>query len=597
MTGKVDIEKFLLSVAKPSRYTGGEYNSPVYKPEAALDYLMCFPDVYEVAMSNLGIKILQGALNARPDTNCERCFAPWPDMGAAMKANNTPLFSLETRRPAAAFDIMGFSLQYELSYTNVLYMLDLAGAPFLRAEREGGDFPLLMAGGPCAVNPLPVSDIFDIFVIGDGEEAITELAALYIVQKKKLKGAGRAAVNKAFLKAASGVPGVYIPAEGTEKKVVRRILPDLNKAFFPKDLIVPNIEAVHDRAVVEVFRGCSRGCRFCQAGFIYRPVRNRDESLCKAIIEETVEKTGFDEVTLSSLSTGDYPRLPQLIAGLQDMLREKRVNLALPSQRLDSFESDLNLGAKRSGSLTFAPEAGTQRLRNVINKNITDEHIESAVTAAFRQGFSTIKLYFMLGLPTETDEDIQGIADVCRKIKGLYYKHRTAKKGLSLSASCSVFIPKPFTPFQWEAQITPETATARQKFLKYELGKSGIAFHYHDMTVSRLEAAFSRGDKRLSSALIRAYNSGCMFDGWSELFDYDKWTEAFKGAGLEIEEYSGAADHSKPLPWEFIDIGVTREFFVSEREKAYAAAVTPDCRISCGGCGIAARVPECNGGV
>ena len=561
----IDLSKLLKSVEKPSRYTGGEYNSPAFKPAAALNYLLCFPDVYEVAMSNLGIKILQGVLNRRADTNCERCFAPWIDMGALLKKEGVPLFSLETRRAAKEFDIMGFSLQYELSYTNVLYMLDLAGIPFLRKDRTKGNFPILMAGGPCAVNPLPLEDIFDIFVIGDGEELIDKLAALYIE------------APSVFLKKAAELQGVYVPSihkqNGGRQKVKRAVIPDLNKAYFPTEILVPNIEAVHDRAVVEIFRGCGRGCRFCQAGYIYRPVRNRSVELCKSLAQETIAKTGFDEVTLSSLSSGDYPHLQQLVKELQPMLKESRVNLALPSQRLDSFESDLELGAKKSGGLTFAPEAGTQRLRDVIRKNITDAHIDGAVTAAYRAGFSTIKLYFMLGLPTETDADIQGIAETCRRIKRLYGANAGVKRRLNLSVSCSVFIPKPFTPFQWEGQIAPDEARRRQQFLKDELRKIGVSFHYHDMAVSRLEAAFSRGDERLNRVLIKAYEGGCKFDGWTELFMYENWLKAFENAGVEIEDFLKAANPAEPLPWEFIDIGVSRDLLLREKEQAYSINV------------------------
>ncbi|MDR3319296.1 MAG: TIGR03960 family B12-binding radical SAM protein [Clostridiales bacterium] len=575
-------DNILLKVAKPSRYTGGEYNTPVIKENPALRFAMCMPDVYEVAMSNLGIRILYGMLNERADTAAERCFAPWPDLGEELKANAIPLASLETGRALKDFDIAGFSLQYEMSYATVLYMLDLAGIPRER-ERRGGGLPIIIAGGPCTVNPAVMSAFVDVFSIGDGEDSLTALADLFI----ECKAAG-GDYKDAFLRRASGLPGMYVPKYnygGKDHAVRRAVITDLERAYYPVKFLLPQIEAVHDRAVLEIFRGCTRGCRFCQAGFIYRPVRERTPGRLVSLADGIVGGCGYEELSLSSLSTGDYPRLSELIKGLKDVKDKYRINLSLPSLRADSFEAEFTDSSRKS-SLTFAPEAGTQRLRDVINKNITEEDIERSMTAAFESGYSSVKLYFMIGLPTETMEDIEGIVDIAYKIKKLYRAHSTSGKALRLHVSTSVFIPKPFTPFQREAQLSERETYERQNVLKDRLRRVGADYAYHDYTTSALECAFSRGDGRLSAVLSKAADYGCRFDGWTEEFKYGEWLRAFADCGVDLADYTRERGVKEPLPWDFVDIGVTGEYFGRERERAFARETTDDCRNGCLGCGL-----------
>ena len=571
------LRKILSRVDKPSRYCGGELNTPKMKDDAELDFLLCFPDIYEVAMSNLGIKILYGILNNRPDTNCESAYAPWSDMAAVLREESEPLFSSETRRPMNEFDIIGFSMQYELSYTGMLYMLELGRVKLLSRERGEGD-PIVMAGGLCVVNPLPLADFVDLFSIGDGENTLDELASLY-VENKRLGGS-----RSDFLKKASLIDGVYVPSVG-KNGVRRAVIPDLDSAYFPTAAQVPNIEAVHNRAVLEIFRGCTRGCRFCQAGFIYRPVRERSVDTIVKYSKELIDNCGFDEISLSSLSTCDYPDLRGLLKELKPLTDSRRVTIALPSTRVDSFEAEF-VEQSRKGSLTFAPEAGTQRLRDVINKNVTEENIFTSMRNAFGKGYASVKLYFMIGLPTETDEDLLAIADLAGRIKQIYRECGSNKKRLTITVSASTFVPKPFTPFQWERQISREEIRHKQELLKSALGKIRVNFNYHNSDMSILEAAFARGDERLGAVLLSAYKKGCVFDSWGEFFDADKWKSAFDECGVSPEEFTREYSEDETLAWSFVDVGVDEEYFKKERAKSRAGETTPDCRGNCRLCGL-----------
>lgn len=571
-----DFKSILQNVEKPARYTGGEFNQQPVNMSAEFNFAMCFPDMYEVAMSNMGIAILYSILNARNDSNCERCFAPATDMFKALRSRGLPLYALESGRPLRDFDMLGFTLQYEMSYTNILYMLDLAGIPFTSCERRDSD-PLIIAGGPCAVNFAPVSDIFDIIAIGDGEDVISRLADTYVQHKRKGYD------KRAYLIDAAKIPGVYVP--GVSAASVRKaIVSDLDSAHYPLKPLVPNIEVIHNRVMIELFRGCIRGCRFCQAGYIYRPVRVRGK---ETLIEQgasLIKNTGFDEISFSSLSTGDYKDLKSVIEGVSEAA--KNAVISLPSMRLDSFEGEFVTKSRKS-SLTFAPEAGTKRLRDCINKNITDEDIYSSAKKAFLQGFSSIKLYFMIGLPTETDEDIDGIINTAATIRKLYREFRTDnQKQLRLSVSSSVFVPKPFTPFQWEAMMTLERFKAVTGKLKHSLARIGADYKYHDYEIACLEAAFARGGRELNDVLISAYRNGCCFDGWTERFNYEGWMRAFSGNNLRVEDYLSEIPLDADLPWEAVDVGVTRQFLLSERDKSRRAETTDDCRTSCAGCGL-----------
>lgn len=597
------LELALARVQKPGRYVGGELNS-VHKDREKVDvrFAFCFPDTYEIGMSHLGMKILYGKLNERPDVWCERAFAPWVDMESEMRARGIGLYALESGDPLCAFDFIGFTLQYELCYTNLLNMLDLSGLP-LRAADRGEKMPIVIAGGPCVCNPEPMAAFVDLFCLGESEEQIGEVVDLY----KQCKREGKS--KKAYLEAAAQIGGVYVPSlysvrynddgtvaeiepkgEKTPAVVRKRIIRDLDSVYYPEKFVIPSIEVVHDRPSLEVFRGCIRGCRFCQAGFIYRPVREKKpETLCRDA-KAICEATGCDELSLASLSTSDYTALQPLIRELLDWTAKRRISLSLPSLRIDNFPEELakEISSVRKSGLTFAPEAGTQRLRDVINKNITEEEILETCKKAFRNGWTSVKLYFMLGLPFETDEDVEGIAGLAQKIVDIYYSMSDRPKGKSvrISVSTAVFVPKPFTPFQWEPQDTRAQVVEKQKKLLAANHSRKVGVSYHESRTSLLEAALARGDRRLSDVVEAAYRAGCRLDGWDECFDFDKWLSAFDSCGLDIAFYANRRRaFDEVLPWSHLDFGVSREFLEKECRKAAEAATTPDCRTRCSGCG------------
>ena len=574
---KKKIDELLLSVEKPGRYVGGEWNVPDMTKPAKAKFCFCFPDIYEIGMSNLGLQILYDIINRHPDFIAERCYAPWTDMGAKLRENNIPLLSLETATPLKDFDVVGFSVQFELLYSNVLYMLDLAGIPFYAKDR-GDEYPIICAGGPCAVNPEPFAPFFDCIVIGEGEEADLEL--LKVVADGKEKGLSKVQILEELKK----IQGVYVPSLLKDgEKVVKAVVKDFENAPYPTKPLVPNIEIVHDRATLELYRGCASGCRFCQAGYYYRPIRERSAEKCAEYGKEMINNTGFGEISLCSLSTSDYTGLMDLESNLRPFIDEKKITLALPSLRLSSFTKEMAQSSRRS-SLTFAPEAGTQRLRNVINKNVTDEEINN-IGRAFEAGYDSVKLYFMLGLPTETDEDILGIADICRRLRNLCIEIRH-KKNLTISVSCAVFIPKPSTPFQWEGQISLDEMLRRQKLLRNALREiKGVSFSWHGAETSVLEVALARGDKRLAPVIVRAYELGAKFDSWTEYFNWDIWTQAFADCGVDMQEYVGEIDENKVLPWDFIDIGVSKKYLLGQKHLAYQGITTKNCREGCNGCG------------
>ncbi len=581
------LNEILKTVEKPARYIGGEYGAPKIK-EDKFNYCICFPDVYEVAMSNLGIRIVQDVINNVDGASADRCYAPWPDFGTAIKENGIPLYSLGLKKPLKEFDMIGFSLQYEMSYTTILYMLDLAGIPLLASERDDS-FPIIQGGGPCAVNPEPLADFFDLFVIGDGEISMRQLAELKLKVKDK----------KEFLKRASEIEGVYVPTltkpvyengkivkfEGNSVK--RAICLDLENAPYPRFQPVGNIEVVHDRAVIEIMRGCYRGCRFCQAGFIYRPVRKRSVNTLTSLACDLIKNTGYENVSMNSLSTSDYGELSTLLKEMKAKLPEY-TTIALPSLRIDSFESFYAQESRKS-SLTFAPEAGTQRLRDVINKDITEQDIETGVQKAFDLGTSAIKLYFMMGLPTETDEDIDGIFQVVQKIKQIYSQNPKRLRALRINVSVSTFIPKPFTPFEWEPFATKEQVDKKIATLKSKLYIKGVSFNWNDYELSEMEAVLARGDRRIGKVLLNAYKKGSFFESWCEYFNPKIYEQAFLEEGVNKLDYTSEQDLNTPLPWDFIDVGVTKNFLLKERQKAYDGKITGGCQTGCKGCGLQGR--------
>ena len=610
---KEKIDGLLDRVQKPARYMGGEMNAVLKDPDSvAIRYAFAFPDVYEVGMSHLGSRILYDIINKREDALCERVFTPWVDMADLMRQENVPLFSLETRSPVRSFDMLGITLQYEMSYTNILELLDLAGIP-LHSEDRTWDDPIVIAGGPCAFNPEPLHHFIDAFSIGDGE--ISTLETIDVVKACKAEGVSR----KECLRRLSRLRGVYVPSlyeatyneDGTLKSfepteggvprtVVKNMVADLDKAEYPESVIVPFMEIVHDRINIEVLRGCTRGCRFCQAGMIYRPVRERSVEHILDLTKKLIDETGYEEITLSSLSTGDYTCLPQLAHELMERFAEKRVALSLPSLRLDSnLKQTLEETQKvRKSSLTYAMEAGTQRLRDVINKGITEENLTSSVGDAFASGWSSVKLYFMFGLPTETFEDLDGIADLASKVVRKYFEtpKNVRAKGLRVNCSASCFVPKPFTPFQWEPQDTIEQFEEKQKHLCHIMHIKGVEFNWHEPQVSFLEAVFARGDRRTADALEAAWKLGCRFDGWTDQFRFDKWMEAFEQTGVDPAFYANRRrEKDELLPWAFIDAGVTQQYLWREYERAVQAQTTPDCRKGCQGCGLKRFEGACEG--
>lgn len=596
--------EFLQSVSKPTRYTGGEWNASSKDPDSAgCTFALCLPDVYEVGMSNLGLAILYEILNRRKDTAAERVYAPWRDMEDMMREKGLPLFSLESRRPLSQFDFWGFSLQYEMIFSNVLNLLDLAHVPLCASERGEGD-PFILGGGPCVYNVEPMADFFDFFVVGEGEEVLGEIVDAFLKWKKEGCPKGR----KGFLERLLSVEGIYVPSfyapeydghgrfrnlrplhDAAKPVIYKRVVRDMDAAISAERPLVPYMDIVHNRMMLELFRGCSRGCRFCQAGICYRPVRERSRDRLKEIAREMVDATGYDEMSLTSLSSADYSCLERLVDELSEEFCKETVSFSLPSLRIDSFSIGLahRMQQTRKSGLTFAPEAGTQRLRDVINKGVTEEDLMTACGSAFRQGWRQVKLYFMMGLPTETDEDIIGIGTLAKKVVDLYEEIK-GRRGAKVTVSVSCFVPKPYTPFQWFGQISREEFQRRQKLLKEHIKDRAITFNYHDAGLSVLEGALARGDRRLAPVIHRAWKEGAKFDGWSDQFREDVWREAFRKCNINMEDYNlRTRDFEEALPWEITSPGVNREFLLREWQRAMEGKTTEDCRRgTCSSCGI-----------
>ena len=601
-------QRILPTVQKPARYTGGEWGEVKKNlDEVRVRVAFCFPDTYEIGMSNVGMRILYGVMNQMDGVWCERVFAPWGDMEEAMRANHLPLWALESQDPVKDFDMVAFTIGYEMAYSNILNMMDLAGIPLHSRDRH--DLKnIVFAGGVCAFNPEPLADFIDFFSLGEGEDITVEIVSLY--DKARAEGWSK----DAFLLEVSKITGVYVPSfyrheynedgtlsaivplNGAPEKVTKRIIEDLDNAYFPTKMIVPSTEIVHDRANLEVFRGCIRGCRFCQAGFSCRPVRKKSPEVLYRQAVETLEYSGNNEITISSLSTSDYRGLKELTDDLIPYCAQNKINLSVPSLRADNFSRELmeKLQTVRKSGLTFAPEAGTQRLRDVINKNLTEEEILNTCTQAFSGGWNNVKLYFMLGLPTETDEDVLGIAELVYKIIQAWKADAVNKKrGLRVHVATAYFVPKPHTPFQWEQQITPQEYLRRCRLLKSHFYSKSIEYDYHGPDLSRLEAVFARGDRRLGPVIEAAVRNGARLDGWDEYFNYAKWYDAFRECGIDEDFYTvrGYAEE-EILPWDTIDVGVSKKFLQLERKRAYAQTVTPDCRHGCAGCGANCLLKE-----